>query len=206
MARGLSPKQLYEKKFKTFEFEGIWEEVFGNPERGGFWIIYGDEKSGKSTFSLIFAKYLSTMEKVAYISAEEGTGMSFQQRCKRMGIGDKHKFMGYPYDFIEEYLKQFKGREFPKIVFIDNLTAYLDEIDKKLILQLMRDYPKTTFIIVAHQERNEPAGAVGRLVKKLSKRIVHVVGLKAIVTNRDGNGGEYLINNNKALIYHGTKP
>ncbi|MDM1138872.1 hypothetical protein [Empedobacter sp. R132-2] len=205
MARGLSPKQLYEKKFKTFDFDGIWKDILGEPERGGYWLIYGLEKNGKSTLALSLAKYLSTLEKVAYISAEEGTDKSFQQRCKRIGINVMdHKFMAYPYDLFEEYLDQFKGRQFPKVVFIDNLTAYDGEIDKKMILQLTRDYPKITFIILAHEERKEPVGAVGRLVKKLSKRIFHVVGLKAIVTNRDGLGGEYLIDDKKGLLYHGT--
>jgi len=90
MARGLSPKQLYEKKFKTFEFDGIWADILGEPERGGYWLIYGLEKNGKSTLALSLAKYLSTIEKVAYISAEEGTDKSFQQRCKRIGISKDH--------------------------------------------------------------------------------------------------------------------
>ncbi len=204
MARGILPGQLYQKKFKSFEFDGIWYDILGEPERGGLWLIYGKEKNGKSTLALSLAKYLSTLEKVAYISAEEGTDKSYQQRCKRIGISKDHKFMSYPYDFFEEYLELFKGRQFPKIVFIDNLTAYDGEIDKKMIQKLIRDYPKITFIILAHEERKEPVGAVGVLVKKLSKRIFHVVGLKAFVTNRDGLGGEYLIDDKKGLLYHGT--
>lgn len=203
MARGISPKQLYSKKFKTFEFDGIWKDILGSPERGGYWLIYGDEKNGKSTFALILAKYLSTLEKVAYISAEEGTGHSFQNRCKRIGITEEHKFLAYDYNLMEDLLETFKGREFAKIIFIDNLTAYDDEINKKMILQLTKDYPKTLFIIIAHEDRKEPVGAVGKLVKKLAKRIVRVVGLKALVTNRDGAGGEYIINDKKALVYHG---
>lgn len=205
MAKGISPKQLYAKTFKTFEFDGIWGEILGAPERGGYWLIYGDEKNGKSTLALMLAKYLSAMEKVAYISAEEGTGRSFQRRCQRLGISHEHKFLAYGYELWEDYLELFKGREFSKVVFIDNLTAYDGEIDKKMILQLTRDYPKTTFIIICHEERKEPVGATGRLVKKLAKRIIRVVGLKAIVTDRDGAGGEYLIDNKKALIYHGTE-
>ena len=50
--KALSVKQAYSKKFKKFEFEGIWQEVFGNPETTGGWIIHGDEKQGKSTFAL----------------------------------------------------------------------------------------------------------------------------------------------------------
>lgn len=204
MARGISPKQLYSKKFKTFEFDGIWKDILGSPERGGYWLIYGDEKNGKSTFALILAKYLSLLEKVAYISAEEGTGLSFQNRCKRIGITEEHKFLAYDYNLWEDLLETFKGREFAKIVFIDNLTAYDDEISKKMILQLTKDYPKTLFIIIAHEDRKEPVGAVGKLVKKLAKRIVRVVGLKALVTNREGAGGEYIINDKKALVYHGV--
>ena len=40
--KALSVKQAYSKKFKKFEFEGIWQEVFGNPETTGGWIIHVD--------------------------------------------------------------------------------------------------------------------------------------------------------------------
>ena len=46
--KGIYGKQLLEKTYKTFPFEGVWEKALGNPEVGGFWIIYGREKQGKT--------------------------------------------------------------------------------------------------------------------------------------------------------------
>ena len=57
--KGIYGKQLLEKTYKTFPFEGVWEKALGNPEVGGFWIIYGREKQGKTWFSLMLAEYLS---------------------------------------------------------------------------------------------------------------------------------------------------
>lgn len=89
--KALSVKQAYSKKFKKFEFEGIWKEVFGNPETTGGWIIHGDEKQGKSTFALMLANYLTKFGKVLYISAEEGISEHFTGAMKRMGINDTNK-------------------------------------------------------------------------------------------------------------------
>ena len=89
--RTLSVKQAYSKKFKTFEFDGIWQEVMDNPETTGGWIIHGDEKQGKSTFALMLANYLSQFEKVLYISAEEGVSKHFTEMMQRMGITDTNK-------------------------------------------------------------------------------------------------------------------
>ncbi|MFX1668788.1 hypothetical protein JZ968_11625, partial [Riemerella anatipestifer] len=67
--RTISVKQAYLKKFKTFEFDGIWKEVFyQNPETTGAWLVYGTEKQGKSTFAIMLADYLTKFGKVLYIS------------------------------------------------------------------------------------------------------------------------------------------
>ena len=56
-------KQLLEKTYKTFPFEGEWARALGNPEVAGFWLVYGREKQGKTWFSLLLAEYLSNYER-----------------------------------------------------------------------------------------------------------------------------------------------
>ena len=82
MARAISTKTLFEKKYKEFKFTGVWGDVLGNPEKGKEWLIWGDEKNGKTLFALKLAEYISQFESVMYISAEEGFGKSFQQNAK----------------------------------------------------------------------------------------------------------------------------
>ncbi len=91
MSRTLTLKDLYDKKFKTFSFTGIWAETMGQPETCGAWIVYGAEKNGKTWFSLKLAEYLSSFEKTMYISAEEGTGKAFVDTCLRAGLNPKNK-------------------------------------------------------------------------------------------------------------------
>ncbi len=59
MAKAISLKTLASKKYAEFEFTGVYQDVFGNPEKGSLWLVYGKEKQGKTTFSLRLAEYMS---------------------------------------------------------------------------------------------------------------------------------------------------
>ena len=72
MPRRLSVSNLYSQKFKFMPFTGEWKKILGNRERKGCWMIYGNAKNGKTSFALRLANYLSSIEKVLYIAAEEG--------------------------------------------------------------------------------------------------------------------------------------
>ncbi len=39
MARTMTLKNLYDKKFKTSPFTGVWADPMGQPEKCGAWII-----------------------------------------------------------------------------------------------------------------------------------------------------------------------
>lgn len=199
---------LLVKKHAVFEFDGLYYKVFGNPEKSGIWIIYGDEKNGKTWFALLLAKYLSSLEQkdVLYISGEEGIGKAFCDSVKRAGISTKSrvKFTEYvTVDELEEYLKK---RRSAKIVFIDNMTVYKDDLKNGVLRRLQMEYPYVLFIFLAHQEdgkSKEPAGATAKLAKKLASIIIRVEGLKAIVSGRCP-AGEIMVNEEKATLYHGT--
>lgn len=202
--RTLSVKQAYAKKFKTFEFDGIWQEVMDNPETTGGWIIYGDEKQGKSTFALMLANYLSLFGKVLYISAEEGASQHFIGTMKRMGITDKNKrFNLVEYQEWAELEERFSKRQCAKIIFIDNITVYRDEITKATLKKLLKSHPDKLIIFVSHEERKLPDTAQGKYWRKMSKIIVRVEGLSAQVSGRC-TGGNLVIDEEKAMLYHGS--
>lgn len=203
--RTLSIKQAYAKKFKTFAFDGIWKPVFGDPETTGAWIVQGDEKHGKSTFALILANYLTQFGKVLYISAEEGVSKHFVETMQRLGLSDTNrKFQIGEYEPWEVIEKRLAKRQCQKIVFIDNMTAYRDETTKSMFQQLLRKHTDKLIILVSHEERGLPDTAQGKLWRKLSKIIVRVEGMKAFVEGRCPKG-TLLIDEEKALLYHGTK-
>ncbi|RWX03395.1 P-loop NTPase family protein [Flavobacterium cerinum] len=204
MSRALTVKNLYQKKFETFEFDGPWKEVFGNPSRSGIWLIYGKEKNGKTWGTLLLADYLSKFERVLYVSAEEGADMEFQRACQRAKIDKSSNMLIIEYEPIESLYKRLKTRKAPKIVVLDNLTMYNDELKASGIKKLKQDFPDTLFICVAHEERNKPYTAAATMASKLAKVIIRVQGLCLIVGGRVP-GGNLNIDEEKAQLYHGTK-
>jgi KaiC/GvpD/RAD55 family RecA-like ATPase len=205
MARGITAKTLLSKKFKTFQFDGIWHKVLGEQERGGIWVIYGNEKNGKTTLALLLAEYLTNFEKLNFISAEEGTGFTFQQNLSRAKIDFKNtKIKFYDYLEIEELEAMLSKRQCSKIMVFDNATAYVDDLKTAVLRRLKRDNPDTLFIIMAHMEKNEPTTAMAKLAKKLCNVYFRVEGLTAFVGGRCP-GGEIIINDQTAMLFHGSE-
>lgn len=201
--RAMSIKNLYEIKHDTYQFTGEYHAVMGTPESNGTWLIYGAEKNGKTWSALLLANYLSTFADVIYVSAEEGFSSEFVAGIKRAGISHdntKIKFFGYlP---IEELKTKLGKRKKTRIVFIDNITVYKDELKHNAIHRLNKEYPNILFIYLAHQEQGKPYGATAQMCKKLAKIIIHVEGLQAQFSGRC-TGGIMNINDKKAQLYWG---
>lgn len=211
--RPINIKTLYQKKFKVFDFDFpttnnqepttlSWSSVLGTPEKGGIWLIYGNEKNGKTTFALKIAELLSLQEKVLYISGEEGTRKSFQDTCIRVHFNPQSKVLFSEYLEIPELKEKLAKRQGPKICILDNITVYIDELKHGELRKLQREFPQVLFIFLAHEENNEPYTATAKLCKKLSDIIIRVVGMTAIISGRCP-GGTLVFNEEKAMLYHG---
>ncbi|MEN6423554.1 MAG: hypothetical protein ABFD76_16570 [Smithella sp.] len=208
MTRSLTTRNLFDKRTgRTVRFQSpLFERAIGDAERKGIWLIYGPEKNGKTWFTLQLARDLAVSERVRYISAEEGTDKSFQDACRRAGItpADRIIINEYiPAAELDEMLS--KGKQ-PRIVFLDNLVVYQDEL-KGLGLRLLSErHPDVLFVCVAHEERREPYPASARMAKKLAKVYVHIQGLKAFVVSRFApQGGEIIINDDLSEMYWGEE-
>ncbi|SCY94286.1 P-loop NTPase family protein [Flavobacterium caeni] len=205
MARGISVKTLLGKKHETFTLDGILGEVLGEQESSGIWVLYGNEKNGKTTLALMIAEALTQFGSVSYISGEEGTGFSFQQNVKRSKIDLKQtKIKFYDYLEIPEIEAMLSKRQASRIVVIDNATSYVDDLKSAVLRKLKMKFPKVLFIIMAHEEKNEPTTAMAKLAKKLCNVYIRVVGLTAFVGGRC-KGGTIIIDDQKAMLYHGSE-
>jgi hypothetical protein len=200
--RALTIKNLYEKRHETFEFTGHWANIFGTPTTTGCWLIYGQDKNGKTRAALRLAKYLSNFTRVLYVSAEEGDDKSFIDTVKWADITLSDRIQVLIYESIEELSSRLKKRKAPGVVFLDNLTIYADELNGSLLKNLIKDHPRTLFIFMAHEDRKEPYTAAGKMAKKLAKIILHIVGLQCTVSGRCP-GGAFPIDNDLASLYHG---
>lgn len=203
MARTLSVKNLYDKKHKCFDFEGVWRDVMGNPEKCGVWLIWGNEKNGKTWGALLLADYISKMEKVLYISGEEGTGKAFIDACRRANLNPvKSRINFTEYETIPDIYTRLQSGKSARVVIIDNMTVYNDELKNGCLSKLKNDFPDVLFIFLAHEERGEPYTATAKLCRRLASIIIHVEGLACMVSGRCP-GGKLIIDEQKAALYHG---
>lgn len=194
-----------EMKHETFDLEDEWAEVMGQPEKNGAWLIWGNEKNGKTAFALKLALYLSTKEKVHYISAEEGLGSGFVQACLAAGVTAGSSSLHFvDYETVEEVNSRLTKRNAAKIVFIDNITFYLDELKNGGLRNLLLGNPKVLFVFLAHEERGEPYTATAKLCKRLAKLIFYVQTDICKVTGRCP-GGEIVVRQQLASLLNGQQ-
>lgn len=208
MSRAYTIQNVQEKKHSTFEFDGLYRDIFGSPERSGAWLVYGKDKNGKTWGTLLLAEYFSKNVgiKVLYISAEQGISKSFKDaiiRAKLDHTNNKLHFVGY-IELTELYIR-LKKRNAPSVVVIDNITFYTDELNNGALKKILKDFPNTVFIFLAHEERGKPYTAVATLCQKIAEIIIHVQGLMLIVSGRCP-GGMIAIDEKKAALYHGQNP
>jgi KaiC/GvpD/RAD55 family RecA-like ATPase len=206
MSRSKTVRNAYDKKFETFELNEVYTKVLGTPEKVGVWIIYGPEKNGKSRHALQFAKEVSTIEPVLYVTAEEGLSKDFVDNMKRSGINPavdkKLYFQEYlPLDMLDAKMKT---RKCQRVIFIDNVTMYSDELTRKVLLQLLDDHKDKLIVFIAHEEKGEPFTSVAQLIKKLSRIIFRIKGLTAFISGRCP-GGAISVHQEKAELYWGTE-
>lgn len=206
MKRSLSTKNLLDKKpgkIVQLKNEALAKAI-GQAERKGCWIIYGAEKNGKTKIALALAKDISNSDKVAYVSAEEGTDKSFTDAVNYSNITADYRITWDEYLSIDEIVDKYKRPKTANIIFIDNLTMYSDELKPtELKKKLLDAVPNKLFILLAHEERKEAYPALARMAKKMAKVVIHVKGLKAFVVSRFSKGGEIIIDEEKAALYWG---
>ncbi|HAQ21143.1 MAG TPA: hypothetical protein DCR40_18200 [Prolixibacteraceae bacterium] len=205
MTRSITARNLFEKRTgKTVRFDSeLFTKAIGEAEMKGCWLIYGPEKNGKTWFTLQLVKALATFEKVAYISAEEGTDLSFVRACERAGITAADKILFDEYLSVGEIKEKFSKAKTPNILVIDNLTIYRDEFKSVGIRELITAFPEKLIIFVAHEDRKEPYPACAKMASKMAKVIINVKGLRAFVLSRFSEGGSLEINDEMSEMYWG---
>lgn len=110
---------IAQEVFDSIQFTGKWKELLGKPERGFTAVVYGKKFSGKSTFALEFADYLTNFGTVIYFSVEEGMKMTLQNKLKLLGISNP-KLKLSAEQLPEAIMKMSKQFDF---AIIDSLTT-----------------------------------------------------------------------------------
>lgn len=203
LKRARTVADLYSKKFVPLPVPEKWIPLLGAPSLGFNILVYGNDKNGKTAVSLMLANDLSALNRVLYISAEEGERKTFVDALKRAGIEARNrKLHAVDYIDLEELKERLRRRNAPRVVVIDNITVY-DELKGGGLRSLFREFPQTSFMFLAHEDKKEPYGATAKMAKKLVDAIFHVEGLVCTVTGRCP-GGKIIINEGKAKLHHGN--
>ena len=204
--RTLTVRNVFDSCNEPMPLDGVWAEAFGKQDFGGAWLIYGREKNGKTTFALMFARYLSQREPVLYISAEETPGTSnFQRSMVRAGITVADRNLRFlPYMSFDEITECLRKRRAPHIVFLVNLTKYRRKVRPDRLTDLLDEFPKTTFIFLGHEDPKdgEPLGALAFECKIFGAMIIRVEGLVAKIMGRGEADGELIIDEEQASLYY----
>ena len=148
MGKAISNRDVAAARFETVPFEGEWLAAIGRPELRGSWLVFGQSGSGKTTFALQLARYLSRFARVAYNTLEQGLSLSFQSAWIRAGMEEAGSaIVVLDKEPLSQLRQRLAKRRSPQVVIIDSLTA-LPGFTRKDYLSLVGGFPGKLFVLL----------------------------------------------------------
>lgn len=199
-------KQLLQKKFKIIEhLPKEWADCLGLLEEAFVMIIWGNSGQGKSNFVYQFLRFISSIYSTLYVALEESHSLTTQNLVNRHGLENlsgKIKWANHEtnYESLCEFLKRKKS---PKVVVIDSVQYF--DINYKLYKALKEKFPKKIFIFISHAKGKNPDGRTASSIRYDAGIKVRVEGYMAFVVSRYGGNKNYVIWEEGAKKYWGTK-
>ncbi len=105
----INSTELQKMEFQLLPFSGVWADIFGKVSQPFFTMVFGMPGSGKSTFNILFSKYLADGLdlKVLYVASEEGFTYTLKEKFDRLNAFSNNIDIAYrlpqnikDYDFI----------------------------------------------------------------------------------------------------------
>ena len=202
--RAFNVKDLLNKKFEIMPFTGSWEESFGKPCKQFSMMIYGGSGEGKTDLAIQYSKYLTNFGKVAYNSIEEGISHTLKMAMARNNMEQvADKFQILDKENLSEMTKRLRKQRSPDYLVIDSIQ-YLRMTKDEYFNFKNEFYPKKGIIYISHIEKGSLKGALARDIWYDVDIQVPVEGFKAFPKKRlNGGGNPFVINAERAAIYHG---
>lgn len=183
MGRAKSVSELLAMKVETFPFKDEWYNAFGEPERKGVWIVWGNSGNGKTTFVVQLCKYLCQFERVIYDSLEEGAGLTMKNTLVRCGMLDvNRRFLLLDNEPIAELSERLLKRKSPGIVVIDSFQY--TQMTYKQYIAFKEKHKDKLIIFVSHAEGKLPAKQCARSVMYDASQKIYVEGFRAFSKGR----------------------
>lgn len=193
--RRKSVNSILASKSKKYHFGGIWAENFGCPEVGSKWMVWGPSGSGKSSFVMLLAKYMTQYGRVEYYADEEGLcAESLRMRLSTFDM-KRHarRFIVLDEATYEDIIDRIEQPKSSHIYIFDSWQTM--EFTYEQFKTLRRRYPTKTMIWVSREEHGEPMGNGARKAKFDCDVKIYVKGYAAKCLGRftPEAGKEYII-------------
>ena len=202
LKKALSMTDLMRMNRKVYEFEGEWQEAFGQPEQGGVWFIWGKSGNGKTSFVLQLCKLLARYGKVAYDSLEEGSSLTMQNALVRVGMGDVGSNFVLLNDSFAELDDRLSRRRAPDIVVVDSFQyAHISLGEYEAFC---KRHAGKLIIFISQADGLKPLGRTAQSAMYSASLKIWVEGYRAMSKGRYfGNRGYYTIWAERAEEYWG---
>jgi len=189
MRRAATSMQVLETKFDELPFDGIWKELFGEPELSGCWIVWGESANGKTAFVLQLARYLTTYVRVAIDSIEEGISKSLRDAIEREKMAEcQGRFLILDKEPIEELEERIAKHKSPAVYIIDSIQY--TGLNKLTAKNLVDRYPSKLFIFTSHASGKYPEGRTANAIRYHANVKIRIEGFRAFVQSRYGGDKE----------------
>jgi hypothetical protein len=187
----ITNRNLQNTRHETLLFTGSWRDSLGSPSPFGSWLIYGTSGSGKTSFALQTAKYLTKFSRVIYWSIEQGNSQAFKiawlrEKMDECGTGVLLADEDETFESIEVKMKQ-KWSGFG-VLIIDSLTPLRAQQFNVINYNSFKKRMKDKLLIwISHEKHGLPDTNVGDYILKLADLKIRVAGFRASVNTRSGS-------------------
>lgn len=200
MKRALSVRDILDKKYDTFPFEGKWKEAFGTPERTGVWFVWGNSGNGKTSFVMQLCKELCKYDRVVYNSLEEGACLTVQNNLRIHGMLEVNRRLAFIQEDMDTLKARLRRHKSYNIIVVDSLQY--THMSYREYITLKEAYPNKLFIFVSHARGKNPKGDAAESVMYDAALKIWVEGGKAFSKGRFiGETGEYVAYPKLAEVY-----
>lgn len=192
MKRAISVRDILDKKYDTFPFEGKWRDAFDTPESRGVWFIWGNSGNGKTSFVMQLCKELCRYDRVAFNSLEEGTRLTVQNNLKRFGMAEVSRRLSFIKEDIPALKERLRRHKSFNIVVIDSIQY--TQMTYKDYIRLKDEFSDKLFIFLSHARGKNPKGDAATSVMYDADLKIWVEGYVAYSKGRyQGDTGRYTI-------------
>ena len=202
MRRALNVRDILNKKYDVFPFEGKWKDAFDTPEVRGCWFVWGNSGNGKTSFVMQLCKELCKYDRVAFNSLEEGTSLTVQNNLRRFGMAEVSRHLAFIKEDIPTLKIRLRRHKSFNIVIIDSFQY--TQMSYKEYIKFKEAHRNKLLIFISHADGRNPDGRSAKKVMYDAALKIYVEGFRAFSKGRFfGSVGHFTIWDEGAVRYWG---